>query len=166
MEMSIHPAKCTMWCAISKQGLIGPIFVEGNITSQWYLQQLRNEVILVIQGAGHMNTTFFRQNGACPHTTNVVLDVLLDVLGNCVLSNKFPERFWCGWSWPPCSPDMNLYYYFLLGFLKDHMHHTNPCTVQELQAEIEAVAEEITGDMSRDTGDMSRNTVDNFVVCL
>jgi hypothetical protein len=36
--MSLQLAKCTMWCAISKQGLIGPIFVEGTITNQQYLQ--------------------------------------------------------------------------------------------------------------------------------
>jgi hypothetical protein len=29
MEISLHPAKCTVWCVISKQGLIGLIFVEG-----------------------------------------------------------------------------------------------------------------------------------------
>jgi hypothetical protein len=59
MEMSLHPAKCTMQCAISKQGLIGPIFVDGAITNQQYLQQLQNYIILVIQGAWHVHTTFF-----------------------------------------------------------------------------------------------------------
>jgi hypothetical protein len=42
VEMSLHPAKCTVWCAISKQGLTGLIFVEGNLTNQQYLQQLKN----------------------------------------------------------------------------------------------------------------------------
>jgi hypothetical protein len=31
MEMSLHSAKCTMWCVVSKQELTGPIFVEGTI---------------------------------------------------------------------------------------------------------------------------------------
>jgi hypothetical protein len=49
-----------MWCAISKQGIIGLIFVEDTITSQYYLQQLQNKVILVIQGTRHVDTTFFQ----------------------------------------------------------------------------------------------------------
>jgi hypothetical protein len=53
-----------MQCDISKQGLIGLIFVEGTIRNQWYLQQLQNEVILVIQGAGHVDTTYFQQHDA------------------------------------------------------------------------------------------------------
>jgi hypothetical protein len=39
------------------------------------------------------------------------------------------------------------------------MYHTNPHTLEQLQAEIEVVAEEITDNMSHDT-------VDNFEVCL
>jgi len=54
----------------------------------------------------------------------------------------------------PCPCD-----YFLWDYLKDHVYCTNPHTVQELHMELEAVAEEITGDMLHDT-------VDNFVVHL
>jgi hypothetical protein len=45
---------------------------------------------------------------------------------------------------------------FLWGLLKDCVYRAKPHTVQELKAEIEAVTEEITGDILRDT-------VDNFV---
>jgi hypothetical protein len=34
------------------------------------------------------------------------MDVLHDVFGSRVLSNRFPERFGYGRSWPPCSPDI------------------------------------------------------------
>jgi hypothetical protein len=34
MEMSLHPAKCTMWYAISEHGLIGLMLVVGTITNQ------------------------------------------------------------------------------------------------------------------------------------
>jgi hypothetical protein len=46
---------------------------------------------------------------------------------------------------------------FLWGFLTGRVYRTNPYAVQELQAEIEAVAEEMTGDMMRDR---------NFVIRL
>jgi hypothetical protein len=41
---------------------------------------------------------------------------------------------------------MNPCVYFLWGYLKDCVYHNNPPTVQELQAEIDAVSEEITDD--------------------
>jgi len=73
--------------------------------------------------------------------------------------NGFPECFGCGWSWPPCSPDINPYDYFLWGYLKDHVYHISSHTVQEVQAEIKAVDEEITSGMLHDR-------VNNFVVDL
>jgi hypothetical protein len=46
--------------------------VEGTIIKQQYLQQLQNEVIPVIQGAGNMNIANH-------------LDILYDVFGNHLL---------------------------------------------------------------------------------
>jgi hypothetical protein len=76
VEISLRTAKHTVWCAVSKQGLVGYIFVEGSITNQRYLQKLKNEVILVIQGAGNVDITYLQQDGERPHTGNVVLHVL------------------------------------------------------------------------------------------
>jgi predicted Rdx family selenoprotein len=59
-DVTFHPAKCTVWCAISKRVLIGPIFLDGAVTSQRYLQQLQNDVISITQGAGHVDRTFFQ----------------------------------------------------------------------------------------------------------
>jgi hypothetical protein len=78
---------------MSKQGLSGPILMKGTLTNQQHPQQLQNEVIPIIQGAGHADTTFFQQDGAHPHTANVILDVLHDVSGSLVLSNRFAEHF-------------------------------------------------------------------------
>jgi len=61
------------------EGLIGLIFVEGTVTNQWCLQQLYNEFIPIIQVGGHVDTTFFQQDDACPHSVNAVLDILHDV---------------------------------------------------------------------------------------
>jgi hypothetical protein len=115
----------------------------------------QNKVIPVIQGTGNENTTFFQQDSSRPHTENVVLAALRDMFGSRVLSNRFQERFGCGWFWPPCSPDMNTCDYFLWGYLRDHVYHISPETVKEPQAGIEAGAEEITGAMMRDKDDTS-----------
>lgn len=87
------------------------------------------------------------------------IHVLHDVFDSCTLLNWFPEHFRYGWSWSPCSPHKNPCHWFLWGYLKDHVHHTNPHSVEELQVEIQSVAEGIIGGMLRDTAD-------SFVVCL
>jgi len=84
MEMTLHSAKCTMWCAVSKQGHTGPICVEGTITKEQHLQELK--VILVIQGARHADTTIFQQD-ANEYTANIVFNVWHDVFNSHVLSN-------------------------------------------------------------------------------
>jgi hypothetical protein len=57
---------------------------------------MQNEVILVIQEAGNLDRTFLHQDVARPHTSNVILDVLHNVIGSHVLANRFPERFGYG----------------------------------------------------------------------
>jgi hypothetical protein len=37
VETSFHTAKCTVYCAISKEGLTGQILMENTTTNQWYL---------------------------------------------------------------------------------------------------------------------------------
>jgi hypothetical protein len=37
VETSLHLAKCTIYCVVSKQRLSGLIFVEGIVTNQQYL---------------------------------------------------------------------------------------------------------------------------------
>jgi hypothetical protein len=137
----------------------GPL---DTIISQRYLQKLQNEVILVIQEAGHVDITFFQQDGACPHAANVILDILHDVFGSRVLWNLFPDCLGCvgcGWSWQPCSLDNILCNYFLCDYVKDHVYcTTNLHAVQELQTEIEEITE-IKADMLHDTAE-------NFVVHL
>jgi hypothetical protein len=61
-----------MWYAISMQRLIELILMEGNVTSQQYLQQLQTEIILVILEAQHGNM-FFQQKDMCPYIVNVTL---------------------------------------------------------------------------------------------
>jgi hypothetical protein len=95
----------------------------GHRNNQWYFQQLQNEVISVIQEAGLVEI-FFQQDGAHPHTENVTLHVLHGVYGNHELLNKFLEHFKCGWSWSPCSLDMNACDYYLKDCLSLSLTHT------------------------------------------
>jgi hypothetical protein len=76
-------------------------------------------------------------------TTNVIFNILHDVLGSHVLPNQFPQHFRCGWLWPPWPLVMNSCKYFLHVYLKQCVSCTTFHTV--LHVELEAVAETITG---------------------
>jgi hypothetical protein len=119
---SRHPEKYTE--LFSEQVIIGLIFMEGTVRRQPYVKQQQNEVISAILGRRNMDTTFIQHDGARPQTANVVLDVLR-MTGSHVLSNGFSERYQCGCSWPPCSPDMNPYGHFLWDYLRDNVQRTN-----------------------------------------
>jgi hypothetical protein len=128
METSLRPAKCTMWCAFSKQELNSLSFVAATVTSQKYLRKLQNDVIPVVPGAGHVDTAFFQQDGVCFHTVNVSLVVIYGVFhlsGSHIMSDQLPEHFVCGWYWPLCSLDTDPCNCFLWDYHKDCVYCTD-----------------------------------------
>jgi hypothetical protein len=143
------PARSVSGPVIQIYELIGAICYNKNGV-QRYLEQLQN-VIMVIQRARHVDTSF-QQDGARLHAANVDLDVLYDVFGTRVLSNRFSEHFGCWCSWPPCSPDLNRTI-ISFGAISKIVCTAPTRTLFKLEAEIDAVAEEVTGDMLRSTHD-------------
>jgi len=71
--VTLQPAKCTVWCAISKQQLIGLIFVESSSHSGHFGSRV----------CGHI----FQQDGVHPHTAYIILDILHGMFGSHVLPN-------------------------------------------------------------------------------
>jgi hypothetical protein len=74
-----------------------------------------------------ISTQWFMQDGATPHTANVMLDFLNIIFSPRVMSHRYPKHHNCGHSWPPLSPDLNPCDFFLWGFLK--MFPMKPCNV-------------------------------------
>jgi hypothetical protein len=92
---------------------------------------------------------WFMQDGARPHTKNIVLDFMHDIFASRVISNRFPDRFACGQNWPTNSPDLNPCDYVLSGFLKKKISPKSPQTIMELRALLIQACNEITEDMCR-----------------
>lgn len=141
-----HPQKVNVWAGIIGTHVIGPFFLNGNLTADTYLTLLREKVIpAVIQIFPNRenpqviaNDVYFQQDGAPPHYARIVR-VFLD--------NVFPRR-WIGRrghiEWPARSPDLTPLDFFFWGHLKSVVYRTKPATVQELQERILAVADNIT----------------------
>jgi hypothetical protein len=126
-----HAPRITVWVAISSHGLLGPIFFEETVNSERYLSMLHNTFVPHLLATGlPLQTQWFMQDGARPHTANVVLDIFVSR----VISNRLPDRFARGQNWPPNSLDLNPCDYFLWGFLKEKTFPKKTQTIMELRA--------------------------------
>ncbi|GFG38253.1 hypothetical protein Cfor_01894 [Coptotermes formosanus] len=90
-----------------------------------------------------IDTQWFMQAGAMPHTANVVLDFLRTLLGGRVMSSRYQERNNGGFFWPLLSPDLNTCSYFLWGFPKEKLFTLRPADVTEMRVHIVELCNEI-----------------------
>lgn len=103
-----HPQKINVWAGILNNTIIGPFFIDGNLTSQKYLQLLRRNVVPKLQELNiDIHQIWFQQDGAPPHFAREVRQFLDEV---------FPEK-WIGRrgpiEWPARSPDMTPMDFFI-----------------------------------------------------
>lgn len=112
--------------------IIGPFFIEGNLTAAIYENMLRDQIVPAIQAIAGYNFehTWFQQDGAAPHYGRNVRNYLNAV---------FPDR-WIGRrgaiEWPARSPDLTALDYFLWGYLKEIVYKTKPQDLNELRNRI------------------------------
>ena len=77
------------------------------------------------------------QDGARPHRTAKVFDVLQEHFDSQVIALDYPTSTGIKMDWPPYSPDLNPCDFFLWGYLKDTVYGKNPTSLQELEQFIE-----------------------------
>lgn len=137
-----HPEKLNVWAGIMGNTVIGPFFIEGNLTGRLYLQLLEEAItpaiIAAIENDAIDYDPIFQQDGAPPHFHGPVREYL---------DEEFPGR-WIGRrgaiEWPPRSPDLAPLDFFLWGYVKERVFTTQPETLQELRQRITDVCATIT----------------------
>lgn len=105
--------RVTLWCAISSCGIIGPFFFEGNVNHERYREMLENDFIPTAQGLEAVDDFWFMQDGATPHRTIDVFNLLDEHFHGRVIGLNYESRYGCGIEWPPYSPDLNPCDYYL-----------------------------------------------------
>jgi hypothetical protein len=84
-----HALRITVWVVISSHGLLGSIFFEETVNSEYYLSMLHNSFMLHLLATDlPLQTQWFVQDGARPHTANVVLHFLHDTFDLCAILLK------------------------------------------------------------------------------
>lgn len=140
-----YPQKLNVWAGIINNRIVGPFFIDGNLTAVKYEDMLRNRIIPAIQAivGDDFHQTWFQQDGAAPHYGRDV---------RAYLNTVFPAR-WIGRrgaiEWPARSPDLTPLDYFLWGYLKDRVYRTKPANLDELQQRIRDEIIAIDADMIR-----------------
>ncbi|GFX52827.1 uncharacterized protein TNCV_3720171 [Trichonephila clavipes] len=85
LRVPLHSPKVTVWCGFSASFILGPCFFEElcagcpvtcSITGQRYASLLRNKIIPDLQARQCLSCIIFMQDGAPPHITRCVTDVL------------------------------------------------------------------------------------------
>ena len=133
----LHSQRVTVWCALSSKGIVGPIFIEGNVTAPKYKEILENQFIPQAKKLKMVQNCWFMQDGARPHRTADVFDCLQTSFGPRVIGLDYQEHTGRGIEWPPYSPDLNPCDFFLWGFLKDRVYREAPGTLQDLKLAIQ-----------------------------
>ena len=131
IETAMKSPKLNVWCAMSKNQLIGPFFFEDDtINGENYLSMLQNFFLPEIRKLHKVRSIILQQDGAPPH---FAIDVRK------YLDHQFPRR-WIGRGgpirWAPRSPDLTPLDFFLWGHLKNIIYKTPIQDLTELRRRI------------------------------
>ena len=128
-----------VWMGVVGHHIIGPIFFEGNLTGQRYLDFLQHEIENLINNLPNYQNLYFQQDGAPPHNARITTQYL---------NYRFPNR-WIGTNgpvrWPARSPDLTPMDFFIWPFLKEKVYGQGPpLNLNQLRNRIEIAVNLIT----------------------
>ena len=137
LERPLHAEKCTAWAAISTQGIIGPIwFVDDEnetttINAERYMGVLKQFFVKLKRKHVDVDSQWFMQDGATPHTANCTLQWLRSKFQDRIISRRTTVE------WAPHSPDLNPCDFYLWGYLKAVSYRGKPADLEELKQAVE-----------------------------
>ena len=141
----LHSQRVTVWCAISRVGIIGPWFFEENertvsVTSERYLKMLQDFFLPKLNEMG-LDDVWFQQDGATAHTSRASMVFLNETFPGHVISLRGDLQ------WPARSPDLAPCDYFLWGHLKSIVYRDRPNNLNHLKNNIRAAVANIPIEM-------------------
>jgi hypothetical protein len=127
-----------VWCAVTWNGLIGPLFPEGKIDAELYQQMINDEFLPLLREHTTTGNTWFQQDGAPAHTAGTTVDFLNGVF----------RTHWIGKGsthvWPAGSPDLTVPDYWLWNRLLQDINSDSPKTKAELKTSIITACQGVT----------------------
>ena len=110
-----YPQKVNVWAGIFGHHIIGPFFLEDNLTGETYLNLLQNQIVPAVEEVAVKNQEIWYQMDGCPaHNSLMVRHYLQNM--NIFNGNIIGPRYLI--PWPARSPDLSPNDFFLWGHLK------------------------------------------------
>ncbi len=126
IEQELNVPRVVVWGGIWSNGVVGPYFFEGNVTSESYLQMLKNNIIPELEEHSNFQTMIWQQDGAPAHYGQVVRNYLDDTFSQWIGRRGTIE-------WPPRSPDLTPCDFSLWGIIKDRVYAQKPRDLNHLK---------------------------------
>lgn len=142
-EEPLHSPRVTVWAAIGRLGIVGPVFIEGNVNAATYLHVLQEQFLPWAQQSQDFDEMIFQEDGAPVHAWNRNVRNWL----NTNLEGRWMGRMSPNMPWPPYSPDLTPCDFFLWGHIKSQVYHTQPADLEELKQRIEDAFNNLPQDM-------------------
>lgn len=134
-----HQFGVNLWAGIVEGRLIGPVELPSRVSGDTYLTFLQNELDGILEDVNiqTLRDMWLQHDGAPPHFARQVRSHL---------NERFPNR-WIGRggaiAWPARSPDLNPIDFFLWGYFKEIVYHTENNTEAEVREKIRAAIQQI-----------------------
>jgi hypothetical protein len=121
-----------VWCGILGDHIIGPHFIEGNLTGDKYLNLLTNVLPALLEDLPLQlrRCMWVQQDGAPPHFARNVRAYLDRAFQHQWIGREGPVN------WPPRSPDLTPLDFFLWGYIKSIVYTTRPLNRDDLRERI------------------------------
>lgn len=135
-----YPQKVNVWAGILCNRIIGPFFIDGNLTAEKYINLLNEHVIPAIRNivGEAFDNVWFQQDGCQVHFAVIVRNLLNDIFNGKWIGRRGTIE------WPPRSPDLTPLDFFYWGYLKSKVFETKPNNIEELKDRITTVSNSIT----------------------
>lgn len=130
-----YPQKLNVWAGMLGDSIIGPLYIDGNLNGQKYLDLLGTQIIPAVHAIPgiDINNVWFQQDGCPAHNTAAVQEFLDANFPNRIIGSRGTIL------WPPRSPDLSPNDFFLWGFIKSTIYqhkHGRANNLDELRAKI------------------------------
>lgn len=118
------------WCAIYRNRIIGPLFLNNHLNGAGYLELLTNDIgpLLAVNG-NNIHNIIYQMDGAPCHSTRLVQNYVTEHFAEIVGPNGNVR-------WPPRSPDLTPLDNFLWGTLKNKVYKDRPRGINDLRNRI------------------------------
>jgi hypothetical protein len=136
-----YPGRVNVWAGILNGTILGPIFIDGNLTGPKYLDLLETEISAKLADVDNGVELWWMQDGCPAHNYGPAKEFLHDAFpGRVIGTNEEPIP------WPARSPDANPCDSFLWGHINSKIYRREIpfANVHDLQAAIEDCCARIT----------------------